>query len=150
MVQKPGMMVIGIECRTSNESHAAPHDIPRLWERFYREAVQNKIPNKVSNEVIALYCDYEKDHTRPYSCVIGCPVDSFEQIPPGMVGKMVPASTCALFQTSGPFPQSLVDTWNTIWKSHLKRSYTVDYEVYGEKFLSPLKEVDILIAIEGN
>ncbi len=106
-VHKPSMMVIGIECRASNSASAAPQDIPQLWQKFYAEEIQSKIPNKVSEEVIALYCDYEGDYTEPYSCVIGCPVSSLGHIHPGMVGKMVPAATFAIFHAAGDFPKSL-------------------------------------------
>jgi predicted transcriptional regulator YdeE len=147
-VQKPRMMVIGIECRTSNDPNAGPKDIPQLWQRFYAENIQGKIPNKSSDEVIALYCDYEGDYTQPYSCVIGCRVDSLEQIPEGMVGKVVPESTFALYRAEGDFPKSLIDTWGNIWHSDLKRTYVGDYEVYGDKFLETSKEVDVLVAIE--
>lgn len=146
VIHKPRMMVIGIACRTSNDPNAGPQDIPRLWQRFYSEDVLSKIPNKASEDVIALYCDYEGDHTKPYSCVIGCPVSSLDQIPPGLVGKVVPASTFALFHAVGEFPKSLIETWGAIWQSDLKRTYIGDYEVYGQKFASS-KEVDVLVAI---
>ena len=149
VIHKPLMMVIGIECRTSNDSHAGPQDIPRLWQKFYADDVLSKIPNKASEEVIALYCDYEGDHTQPYTCVIGCTVTSIEKIPSGMVGKVIPASTFAVFQAVGDFPKSLIDTWGNIWHSNLKRSYVGDYEVYGQRFITGTpKEVDVLIAIE--
>ena len=83
-VHQPARKVIGIECRTSNNPEDAPRDIPRQWEKFYRENVLQKIPNKVSEEVIALYCDYDGDYTQPYSLVLGCFVTSLDQIPHGM------------------------------------------------------------------
>jgi predicted transcriptional regulator YdeE len=59
VIQKPSINVIGIECRTSNAPEDGPQDILRLWGQFYSKDIINKIPNKASNEVIALYCDYE-------------------------------------------------------------------------------------------
>ena len=78
VVHQPSTMIVGIACRTSNAPEAASHDIPRLWDRFYRENVMKKVQNKISDEVLALYCDYESDHTGPYSLVIGCLVSSLE------------------------------------------------------------------------
>ena len=147
-IHQPSRKVIGIECRTSNNVHAGPQDIPQLWEKFYANHIQKKIPNKVSEEIIALYCDYEGDYTKPYSCVIGCLVNSLDQIPLEMVGKKIPESTFALFHVKGNFPTSLIDTWQTIWHSNLKRTYTGDYELYGDKFLKTPKEMDVLVAIE--
>lgn len=149
LIQRPEMLVIGIECRTSNAPEAGLHDIPRHWEKFFNENVVLRIPNKATDEVIALYCDYEGDHTLPYSLVIGSEVSSLEDIPEGMVAKMLPASTYAMFPAIGEHPKSLINTWKTIWQTDLKRTYTGDFEVYGHKFMADTtKEVDVFIAIE--
>lgn len=149
VVQKPAMIVVGIECRTSNAPEAGPHDIPKHWGKFYSEDILNKIPHKASDEVIALYCDYEGDYTQPYSFVIGCRVDAWDTIPTGMVAKTVPAGPYAVFRAVGEYPASLIETWGKIWQTPLKRAYTGDYELYGDKFTagSP-KEVEVFIAIE--
>jgi predicted transcriptional regulator YdeE len=150
IVQKPAVVVIGIDCRTSNTPEAGPKDIPKLWGRFYSEDILNRIPNKTSNEVIALYCDYEGDCTQPYSVVIGCPVSSIDTIPEGMVAKTIPASAYAVFHAIGEHPKALIETWGNIWKqSSLERTYISDFELYGNKFFSGLpKEVEVYIGID--
>lgn len=149
IVQKPALIVIGIECRTSNAPEDGPQDIPKLWEQFYVEEISNQIPNKISDEVIALYCDYEGDHTQPYSLVIGCPVESLKDVPEGMVAKIIPAGSYAVFRAVGEYPSSLIKAWGNIWQTDLKRTYTGDYEWYGDKFISGSpKEVEVFIAVE--
>ena len=150
VVHKPTTLVIGIDCRTSNAPEAGPQDIPKLWGRFYSEDVLNRIPNKISNEVIALYCDYEGDYTQPYSVVIGCPVSSIDTIPEGMVAKTIPASSYAVFRALGEYPASLIETWGKIWKQpSLDRTYTGDFELYGDKFASGSpKELEVFIAVQ--
>lgn len=150
IMQKGLMIVMGIECFTANAPDAAPQDIPRHWAKFVEEGIVDQIPNKASNEVIALYCDYQGDYTEPYSFVLGCPVSEVDYIPEGMVVKVIPESAYAVFKASGDYPQSLIDTWGDIWQTpDLKRTYTGDFEVYGEKFCSQSsQEVDIWIAIE--
>lgn len=149
VINKPTIFLIGIQCRTSNAPEEGSRDIPRLWEKFYTEDIINQIPHKCSQEIMALYCDYEGDYTQPYSCVIGCPVSSLEQIPDGMVAKVIPEGSYAVFSAIGEHPQSLIETWGKIWQTPLKRTYTGDYEVYGEKFFSDsAKEVSVFIAIE--
>lgn len=147
-VEKPSMMIVGIECRTSNAPDAALQDIPKLWEKFFRENICDRIPHKIADEIIALYCDYDSDYREAYSLVIGYQVDSLDSIPEGMVGKVLPATHYALFHAIGEHPQAIIETWGKIWESDLKRTYTGDYEVYGEKFVtgSP-KQVDVFIAI---
>jgi predicted transcriptional regulator YdeE len=150
LMQKGLMLVMGIECSTSNAPDAAPQDIPRHWAKFVEEGIMDQIPNKSSNEVIALYCDYEGDYTEPYSFVLGCPVNSADEIPEGMVVKIIPESTYAVFKATGDYPQSLITTWGQIWQStDLKRTYTGDFEVYGEKFYAQTpQEVDVWVAID--
>lgn len=150
VIVKPSIEIIGIECRTSNSPEAAPYDIPKHWEKFYKNETINKIPNKISNEIIALYCDYEGDHTKPYSLVIGCQVNSSENLPEGMVTKTIPGGSFAVFQAVGEHPSALLETWKTIWQDHgLCRSYSGDYEVYGDKFMSSPQKVDVYIALSS-
>lgn len=150
IVKRAPILLVGIECRTSNAPEDAPQDIPRLWGQFYSEGIINQITNKVSNEVIALYCDYEGDYTQPYSLVIGCAVTSLDNVPEGMVAKKIPESSYAFFRAIGEHPSSLIETWGNVWKTDLKRTYTGDYELYGEKFTSESpQEVEVYIAIEN-
>lgn len=149
-IQRHPMMMIGIACRTSNAPEAGPYDIPKLWERFYSENISAQIPNKISNEIVALYCDYEGDYTQPYSLVIGCPVSSLDAVPEGMVAKVIPAASYTIFRAVGEHPASLIEAWGKVWQANLKRTYTFDYEVYGDKFFSGSpKEVSVYIAIES-
>ena len=147
VVKKPAMMVVGIECRTSNTPDGAPVDIPKLWGRVYGEHVLERIQNKISNDVVALYCDYEGDYTKPYSCVIGCQVSAIDQIPEGMVAKELPATSYVVFAAKGQHPEAVMQTWAHVWQSPLDRTYTGDFEVYGEKFAASPQEVDIYIAV---
>lgn len=151
IIQKPAMQIIGIDCRTSNAPEAGPHDIPKLWGRFYSEDIINRIPNKISHEVIALYCDYEGDYTQPYTVIIGCPVSSLDTIPEGMAAKTIPAGSYALFRAVGEYPASLIETWGNIWmQPDLGRTYTADFELYGDKFtLGSPKEVEVYIGVDS-
>jgi predicted transcriptional regulator YdeE len=151
VVKKSEILLVGIKCRTSNSPEAAPKDIPALWGRFYSENIMNQIPNKATEEVIALYCDYDGDHTQPYSVLIGCPVSSMDAVPEGMMVKMIPGGTYIAYQAIGEHPKALLETWGNIWQTDLPRTYTGDYEVYGQKFTSASpQEVEVFIAIEEN
>jgi predicted transcriptional regulator YdeE len=150
IVQKPSLILIGIECRTSNAPDAGPQDIPKHWGKFYSEGIIGQIPNKISEEVIALYCDYKGDYTQQYSLVIGCLVNSLDIVPKGMVAKIIPVGAYAIFRAIGEHPKSLIETWGNIWQDdELKRTYSGDYELYGDKFSSNPQEVEVYIAIEG-
>lgn len=147
-IQIPQMWVMGIECRTSNDPAVGPQQIGQHWQKFTNEGIFNQIPNKSSEEVIALYCEYDRDFTEPYSFVIGCKVSSLDEVPEGMVVKCLPAATYVVYPANGEYPQTLIDTWGTIWKSGIKRTYTGDFEVYGEKFYQTPQQVDVFVAVE--
>lgn len=151
VIHKEAMQIIGIKLRTSNAPDAGPKDIPLHWEKFYSENILEKIPHKISNEVIALYCDYEGDYTQPYSLIIGCVVSSVKDIPEGLVVKTLPETSYAIVPAIGEHPKKLIQAWGNIWQSDLKRTYTGDFELYGENFAkeSPQK-VEVYIAIEDS
>lgn len=138
---------IGLELRTNNEDCSSA--MPAHKDRFFKENIPSKIPNKINGNILALYTDYEGDYTKPYSWILGCEVSSLEQVPEGLVGKVIPASRYVVYTTKGEFPQGLIAAWQDIWKSNLPRSYTSDFEVYRSDF-DPQRnpEVKIYIAIE--
>ena len=83
--------IIGISVRTTNENNQVAKDIPALWERFMVEGIMDKIPNKIDATIYCLYTDYESDHTKPYTTILGCKVATIENVPDGMVAKHIEA-----------------------------------------------------------
>ncbi|UCA61094.1 GyrI-like domain-containing protein [Chryseobacterium rhizoplanae] len=142
--------VIGIEVRTTNENEQAAKDIPVLWEKFMKENLLNNIPNKIDNTIYSIYTEYEKDHTKPYTTLLGCKVESLENIPEGMAGKSFDGGDYVKFTVKGNLAEGLViNEWLKIWNMDLGRTFTADFEIYGEKAQDPSDaEVDILIAVK--
>ncbi|HCN51197.1 MAG TPA: AraC family transcriptional regulator [Chryseobacterium sp.] len=142
--------VIGIAVRTTNENNQAAQDIPVLWEKLMNEGIVNAIPNKIDTTIYSLYTDYEKDHTKPYTTILGCKVENLDHIPEGMVGKSFEGGNYIKFTAKGNLADNLViNEWIKIWNMDLGRIFTVDFETYGEKALNPSEaEVDIFIAVE--
>jgi len=129
--EQPQIHVIGVSVRTSNAPGKADVDIPNLWMRFYREDIQGKVQNKASDYGIALYTDYEGDHTMPYTLILGCHVTSLDNIPEGLEGRTIPAGIYATFACTGKPPESILSTWQRIWQeTNLNRTYKADYEFY--------------------
>lgn len=140
---------IGLELRTSNEECSLT--MPAHKDRFFKENIVSKIPNKINGNILALYTDYEGDFTKPYSWILGCEVSSLDQLPKGLVGKAISESKYAVFTTQGEFPKGLIAVWQDIWKSDLPRLYTSDFEVYRADF-DPKRnpQVKVYIAIGEN
>lgn len=142
--------VIGISVRTTNEHGQAAQDIPALWQRFLGENIASKIGNKVSEDIYCLYTDYEKDHTRPYTTLLGYHVSNLDHIPVGLVGKSVDEANYAKFVAKGNLQQGAVfNAWTEIWNSDIPRAFSTDFEVYGTRAQNPEEaEVDIFIGLK--
>lgn len=141
--------IVGISVRTSNEHGQSAADIPALWSRFFAEGIASKVPGKLSEDLYCLYTDYEKDHTKPYTTLLGYKVKDLAAVPEGLTGAMVPGKTCEVFTASGKLSDGIVFAeWLKIWNSNLDRAYSGDFEVYGSKAQDPGQaEVDIYIAL---
>jgi len=151
MKQIESFKVIGIAVRTTNENNQAMNDISLLWNKFFSENLIEKIPNKLGSEIYCIYTEYEKDYTKPYTTIIGCKVENLNEIPEGMIGKEIEGGKYQEFLAKGDLTKGAVfQEWSKIWSnSDLKRRYTADFEVYGEKAQNQENaEVEIYVGIE--
>lgn len=140
---------IGIPLSTSYEEARFQNDVPPFWDKFYRENLAEKIPNKVNDDLLAVYTDYEGDYSKPFTYLLGCEVTSLERIPEEMKGLEIEASSYMVLATKAGFPLSMMNIWQTIWNSNLKRAYTTDFEVYKPMFkLQGNPEIKIFIALK--
>ncbi|MES2554742.1 MAG: GyrI-like domain-containing protein [Bacteroidota bacterium] len=142
--------IIGISVRTTNENAQSATDIGALWQRFMAEEISTKIPSKTDDAIICVYTDYEKDHTTPYTTLLGCKVDSLDHIPEGMIGKTIESGGYEQFTAVGNAQEGAVyNEWVTIWNSDLNRAYTADFEIYGAESYDPVNgKVPIFIAVK--
>ena len=144
----PARTVVGIARRTSNAEAAGV--IPGCWQEFFTTNAVAKIPHRAVPPVMyAVYSEYEKDWTKPYSYLLGCGVTKAGKVPEGMEARHIPAQTYAIFRAKGKMPDEIVGVWANIWASNLPRTYTYDFELYDQRFTRPLnKEAEIYVAIE--
>jgi len=146
----PSFNIIGIAIRTSNQNNQAAKDIPELWARFFENDIMNRIPNKVSNELYCVYTEYERDHTLPYTTLLGCKVAHLDDLPEDMDGIRIEESLYHHVEAEGNLAAGIVyDTWLNIWEAGLPRAFSADFEIYGEKAQNPEQaKVDIFIALQ--
>ncbi len=142
--------VIGISVKTTNENGEANTTIAQLWEKFMKDGVLNLIPNKVDHTVYSLYTEYEGDHMQPYTAVLGCKVDHLEEIPEGLVGYSFEGGNYVKTSAKGDLMQGLiVNHWAKIWEMDLDRTYTTDFEVFGENAQNPSDaEIDFYVCVK--
>jgi predicted transcriptional regulator YdeE len=150
--------VIGIEARTNNAREmTADGIIPKQWDKFVKEGILQKIPNKVDPTIFVIYTDYASDRHGEYTYVIGAKVNDGSAVPPGMVMKRVPKGKYAVVTTmKGPVQKTVPEAWQQIGnledKSQLgggRRAYKADFEVYDQRSQNPQdSQVDIYVGIK--
>jgi predicted transcriptional regulator YdeE len=145
-----GFTVIGISVRTTNENDQMAIDIPAIWGRFLEEKISERIPGKIDARIYCVYTDYEKDHTRPYTAILGCRVSGADQLPDGLVRKTIPAGVYIKQTARGnPLSGSVLNEWQKIWASDFARNFVADFEVYDERSQQgDQAEVDIFVGID--
>ena len=150
-VKNDPFKVIGIAVRTTNENGQSAQDIGQLWGKFMSEGISEKIPNKVDGNLFSVYTNYEGDHSKPYDTILGCKVNTLDDIPEGMVGQSFEGGTYGIFVSKGDLTKGAVfGTWSEIHNQNLDRVFTADFELYGERAQNPVDaEVEVYVGIKN-
>lgn len=141
--------VVGVFTRTTNQNQQAAKDIPALWQRFMQEETGLKVSNRVDDEIVCAYLEYEGDHMSPYTCLVGYKVPNLDNIPEGLKGVTIPSGNYSRFLAKGDLTgKALWEAWLGIWKTPLDRTFEIDFELYTDKAY-PIEngEADIFIGI---
>jgi predicted transcriptional regulator YdeE len=149
-IQLASFYIVGISVQTTNANNQAATDIGALWQKFIGENITSNILNKIDDTVYSVYCRYESDYTAPYTTLLGCKVNSIENVPDGFDYVEIAAGNYQQFESKGNLIEGAVyKTWLDIWNTDLPRSYTTDFEVYDEKAANQTNAiVDIFIALK--
>jgi len=143
--QDHAIHVIGIELRTSNDE--AFNTIPAHWQRFTAEAVPARVPGKLSDDVYAVYTNFQnagRDNQGIYSLVIGVAVPPAATPPAGLARAVIPASARAVFPVEKGRFDLVGQAWQAIWQhGGLKKTFIADYERYRAD-----GTIDILVGVE--
>jgi len=156
IVKGKEFIVVGISIRTTNAKEMSGNGvIARQWDRFMKEGLLNKVPNKVDSNILAVYSDYESDVNGAYSFLLGARVSSADNVPSGMVAKQVPAGRYAVFTSEkGLVGKVVPETWSRIWAVPKSapggnRAYQADFEVYDQRAADPQNaQVDVYVGIK--
>ena len=131
-MQTEPIHVVGIELRTNNND--AFREIPAHWQRFYQENTMEKIVERMSNDVYAVYTNFEhegRSNDGTYSFIIGAQVKASTRAPHSLTSAVIPASKRAVFEVPTGQPEKVGESWMEIWKlGELNKSYISDYEHY--------------------
>lgn len=137
-----------LEGKTTNSGGQSSKDCGNLWQEFEKKNFAEQIPDKISNEIYAVYYVYEGDQTEPFSYFIGCKVKLDTETPQGMDSLVIPEQNYEKVTAKGKIPDCISKSWESIWGSEIKRSYKYDFEVYDERSKDwNNAEIDIFISI---
>jgi predicted transcriptional regulator YdeE len=149
--------VAGFSARTNNAKEASGQGvIGKLLQDFYQKNLAAQIPNRIGKDIFVVYSDYASDEKGDYTYLVGAPVSSVGNLPPGMTYRTIVAGTYAVLTTDrGPVTEVVPAEWKKIWKMSReelggKRTFLTDYEVYDRRADDPHNaQVEFHIGIEG-
>ncbi|MEJ0106524.1 MAG: GyrI-like domain-containing protein [Bacteroidota bacterium] len=124
---------LALKTKTWNANGQSAIDCGSLWQQFEKGNYADKIPGKLGDDIIAVYHNYEGDHTQPFSYFIGCRVAAGSAMPEGMDSLTIEKATYQQFIAKGKMPDCVGNTWREIWKTNIDRAYIADFEVYDER-----------------
>jgi predicted transcriptional regulator YdeE len=139
VVSAGDMLVAGIKVRTTHriEAVAQTAKIPALWRRFFVDKVGDQIPDRLAETaVLAVYNEYEREDSGPFSVVLGQQVTTLEHVPMGMSGVWLLPGRYLCFDGAGRPFEYPYDAWQEIRQffahSHeYERAFEADYEIHG-------------------
>ncbi|MBT8220086.1 MAG: GyrI-like domain-containing protein [Bacteroidia bacterium] len=124
---------IKLKNKTSNRDGQSSIDCGNLWQKFESDKVAFQIMNKRSNDVYAVYFNYDGDYMDPFDYFIGCMIPSDAVIADHLSEIRIPPAHYQKFMAQGKMPESIGKKWTEIWQSDIERAYTFDFESYGSR-----------------
>jgi len=147
--KKSDFKLVGLKLngKTTNQNNQSGKDCGNLWQKFETNKIFDLIPEKLSNEIYAVYFNHEKDETTPFSYFIGCKIEKNSETPKGLEELIIPAQEYSKFTSKGIMTGCLTDTWKEIGDTDIKRKFGFDFEVYDERSQDwSNAEVDIYVS----
>lgn len=153
--QHGGFFVAGLTARTNNAHEmSGKGKIGNVWQDFLRPNLAVKIPNRIGVDLVAVYTDYETDHTGHYTYLLGLPTTSAEAMPANLTVKHIPPGRYAVLSSNrGPIMQVVPEIWQRIWSMSPEelggtRAFKTDYEIYDQRAADPENaQIDVYIGL---
>jgi predicted transcriptional regulator YdeE len=142
--------IIGLAVRTTIENGKLIDDLSQLWNHFIANNIKDNIPNKIDNTIYRIYTDYEQDHKKPFTAIIGCRVTHLNDVPDGFAAKEITGGNYMVMTAKGkPSDGIVLLEWMKLWNANEQRAYKTDFEVYDEKASHPeYAEIDIYVSMK--
>lgn len=132
LIQENTKSIAGISILTSNAD--AMSTIPELWGKFFSEAVASKISGKLSDDVYAIYTDFEhegENNNGTYRFLIGVEVLQDAGLSDDLDTATIPRGNYHQFEVPGKDAALVFPTWQKIWsKDDIGKTFQCDFEKY--------------------
>jgi len=128
--------ILGTTARSSHalESDQSTSRITPLWGAFMQKGMTASIPEAKSQEVYAVYNEFESDVSGMYSVTVGAESDA--ETSGELKQRNIPTGKYLVFESKGPLPQCTVNAYQELWayfasdEAEHERAYTTDFEHY--------------------
>ncbi|GGG65795.1 GyrI-like domain-containing protein [Epilithonimonas arachidiradicis] len=139
---------VKLKGKTKNENGQSGIDCGKLWQNFEDSKISQRIPNKTSDALYAVYYDYESDENGLFSYFIGQKVKKDTTTPEDLDEIIIPEQNYHQELAKGQMTGCISDAWERIWSSDLPRKFGYDFEIYDERSQDwENAEIDIFISV---
>ncbi|WLR42720.1 GyrI-like domain-containing protein [Bacillus carboniphilus] len=153
IVTKEKMVVVGMECQTSNKEMEETNVMDQLWMNFM--GAHEQILHKTNPKVTYGFCYDYNEQKGGFRYLAAFEVDQVNLPNDQFISKEIPSQKYLVFTHKGP-ASTIGKAFNDIFNSYLpSTSYEVlntpSFELYDERFLgpeSPESVIDIYIPIK--
>jgi predicted transcriptional regulator YdeE len=147
-IAKFKLMGLKLPGKTSNLNNQSNIDCAWLWQKFQRENIFEQIPNKVNQDLYAVYFDYGQDPSMAFSYFLGCLVVDPTPKPAHLDELEIPLQQYLKVTAKGTMTACITQAWQQIWDSNLQRKFGFDFEIYDERSQDwNQAEVDLFVSL---
>ena len=149
-LEETKLVGLALKAKTTNFNEQSSVDCGNLWQEFEKGNYAEIIPNKLTDQILAVYHQYEGDHTKSFSYFIGCKVKANTEVPSGLETLTIAKGAYQKIDAKGKMPDCVINAWKEIWSSDIPRSYKMDFEVYDDRSKDwGNAEVDVYLSVEN-
>lgn len=141
-IQIPAFSVAGIRVRTRNSEEMDPAiaRLGGLWNRFFSQSWERKLPARGDDgRIFGVYSGYESNEHGAFDVTAGVAVAEpalvHHHADAGAVCVDIEAGDYLVFRGAGEMPQMVIDTWVRVWRyfaenPQVQRRFGTDFEAY--------------------
>lgn len=140
IVEKEAFEFVGVSFRTTQADNENMKSIPKFWGTCSEKGIVGALASHAGPLGMVGVChDYRpSDNSFAYGVVIERPSCATEELPAECEPIRVPAATYAVFESIGPMPDAIQETWRGIYSewfpaSAYEHAGTPDFESYPEQ-----------------